>query len=551
MTPASSPLRRFILHSLWVVLPFCALLALTWNAWRSDAETRKNRTLESASQLAARTMEEFYANLGPWSPILETDRTAIPPLPDADPKAVEALKRYEAGDFEGVLGSPESLRSPAGLPLRSLAALRLLRKETDPTRLAELAEVLASSMDFVTPLFLDEAEKRFTEMALTPPPSLADWRGRWQRRQAEFSLLTGLDESRPLTWKPHAGVDHLIEIHPSSGECRITAAADVRLAAEKALQIPVLNLAEGLAFHLSIAGKTMAGPSGLTPISTREHHGWKAEVVLADANAYDRSETRTRNFITAVISVAGIAAMFGLFQSGRAYLRAVEFARRQSEFMAAVSHEMRTPLTAMGLLAENLESGAAERAGKRDEHARMIREESARLGTLIDNVLAFTRDKPSEAHEAFDVHAMIADAVSLIRPLAERKQIAFAVDVAEFPASPHGDAAALRRVLLNLFDNAFKHTPAGGTVSCAARPVGENHWCIQVTDSGPGIPAHERSRIFEAFYRIGDELRRTTPGTGLGLALVKRSADAHGGRIEVADAPGGGSCFTLTLPIQP
>jgi two-component system OmpR family sensor kinase len=212
---------------------------------------------------------------------------------------------------------------------------------------------------------------------------------------------------------------------------------------------------------------------------------------------------------------------------------------------------MRTPLAAMGLLAENLESGAADRAGQRDEHVRMIREESARLGGLIDNVLAFTRDKPVETKDAFDVSAMVADAASLMKPLAERRRIAFEADVAEFPEAPHGDAAALRRALLNLLDNAIKHTPELGSVKCTVHPIDDGRWSIEVTDSGPGIPADERKNIFEAFYRIGDELRRTTPGTGLGLALVKRTAEAHGGDITVNDAPGGGARFTLTLPINP
>jgi signal transduction histidine kinase len=544
-------MRRFILHSLWVVLPFCALLALTWNAWRSDSETRRTRMLESATRLAAGALDDLRANLGPWSSIPQTDRTGIPPPPDDDPRAEEALKRYEAGDFEGVLGSPESLRSPAGLPLRSLAALQLLRKETDPARLGELASVLAESMDFVTPLFLEEAEKRFEELKITPPPALTDWRERWRRAQAESSLLQGLDGALPASWKEHAGVQYLVEINSRSGEWRISTAADVRAAAEQALTIPALNLADGLAIRLGVAGQTPAGRAGLETLATRERGEWKAEVVLVDAAAYERGETRARNFITAVISVAGIAAFFGLFQSGRAYLRAVELARRQSEFMAAVSHEMRTPLAAMGLLAENLESGAADRAGQRDEHVRMIRAESARLGGLVDNVLAFTRDPRPETREPFDVSAMVADSASLLKPLAERHRVAFEVDVAAFPEPPRGDAAALRRALLNLLDNAFKHTPAGGKVGCIARPLDENHWCLEITDNGPGIPVRERSRIFEAFYRIGDELRRATPGTGLGLALVKRTAEAHGGRVEVTDAPGGGSRFTLTLPLRP
>jgi signal transduction histidine kinase len=123
--------------------------------------------------------------------------------------------------------------------------------------------------------------------------------------------------------------------------------------------------------------------------------------------------------------------------------------------------------------------------------------------------------------------------------------------VAPFPVPPHGDVAALRRALLNLLDNALKHTPAGGHVNCHAGPLDDAHWSIEVTDTGAGIPPRERRRIFDAFYRIGDELRRTTPGTGLGLALVKRTAEAHGGRVEVDDAPGGGARFTITLPLHP
>jgi len=169
----------------------------------------------------------------------------------------------------------------------------------------------------------------------------------------------------------------------------------------------------------------------------------------------------------------------------------------------------------------------------------------------VANVLAFTREGKPEPHEAFDVAAMIDDAASLVKPMADRRNITFTVSVAVFPEAPCGDVAALRRALLNLLDNALKHAPDGGNVSCRAGTSDENRWIMEVCDSGPGIPISERSRIFEAFYRIGDELRRTTPGTGLGLALVKRTAEAHGGNIDVDDAPGGGARFTLSLPILP
>lgn len=118
------------------------------------------------------------------------------------------------------------------------------------------------------------------------------------------------------------------------------------------------------------------------------------------------------------------------------------------------------------------------------------------------------------------------------------------------PERPGGDAAALRRALLNLLDNALKHTPDGGTVRCEIRAAAPAHWQIEVSDTGPGVPEAERERIFEPFYRIGSELRRTTPGVGLGLALVRRTAFEHCGQVAVSNSPDGGACFTLTLPLQ-
>lgn len=110
----------------------------------------------------------------------------------------------------------------------------------------------------------------------------------------------------------------------------------VRAAAAETVKTPV-NLADGLGIHLSVAGKTVAGEAAFT-FSTKDQAGWKSDVIPSDENAYEASDIRTRNFITVVISVAGLAALIRLLQSGRAYLRAVELARRQSEFMAAVSH---------------------------------------------------------------------------------------------------------------------------------------------------------------------------------------------------------------------
>ena len=554
MAAAISPMKRFLLHSLWVVLPFCALLALTWSAWRSDADTRSRRILENARLVAVRVLDGIRADSGPWSPMPIGRRTDNPPAPNADPAAKSARDRYEAGDFEGVLGSPESLRSAAGMPLRKLAALQLLRKEADPGRLAELVAVLTDTLDFTSPPFLEEAERRFAELEIEPPPALRNWRERWQRAESEsalFQTISNSDDDSLAKWIEQNGTFYLFELNPKAREWRVWSEAEVRAIASKIQAQASINLPEGMSLRLAVAGKTMAGTDGKSAIIAVDRDPWRSEIVLADEAAFRRNDVRTRNFMTAVLAVAGLAVIFGLVQAGRAYLRAVELARRQSEFLAAVSHEMRTPLAAMRLLAENLESGVADRAGQREQHTKLIREECARLGDLVDNVLAFTRGGNGERFEAFDVVAMVADAASLVEPMAARKTIEFECTVAGFPELPSGDVAALRRALLNLLDNALKHTPEGGKVTCRAFPTDGETWKLEISDTGPGIPIAERGRIFEAFYRIGDELRRTTPGTGLGLALVNRTAEAHGGTTTVGDAPGGGSVFTLSLPIKP
>jgi signal transduction histidine kinase len=536
---------------LWVVLPFCALLVWTWNTWRADAATRRDRLLGGATRAAERALAGIDGDLGNWSKFQENNRTSDPPQPDDDPAAPDVRKRYDAGEYEAVLGSPESLRSSAGLSLRSLAALQLMRGETAPARLAELAEVLTRSLDFMTPAFMEEAERRFAELQLAPPPALSEWRAKWRRAEVEAALARQLDGKEPAVWKQLDGTLYLIETRRDPGEWRVTEEAEVIAAAFESMRGEFPGLPEGMNLVISAAGKPVAGPAGKFPLSTVGGNVWKCRIVVENKDLFERSDASVRNFITLMIFGTALAGIFGLSQTGRAYLRAVELARRQGEFMAAVSHEMRTPLAAMRLLAENLESGVADRAGQREEHTKLIREECARLGGLVDNVLAFTRGSRAEPHEAFDVAAMAEDAASLVKPLAVRKHIVFGVSVSPFPDPPHGDVAALRRALLNLLDNALKHTPEGGKVACRILPTDGGWWKLEVSDNGPGIPLAERERIFDAFYRIGDELRRTTPGTGLGLALVKRTAENHGGRVEVNDAPGGGSCFTITLPLQP
>ena len=557
------PLFRFCLLALWLVVPFAVLLGLTVRAWRSDAQTRRTRVIAEARQTAELALAELDRTLGPWSAFPAQDTITVPPLPVTDPVSQAARERYETGDFEGVLGSTDAVRSPAGLRLRALAALQLLRKETTPARLAELAEVLVQTMDFTSPPLLEEAVRRFAELKLTPPPALAEWEHAWASLQSQAALARAIREHPPAATTFWLQQDpdpetHLVETNPLTGQWRTRSYYGVRGILES-LNFP--TVAGGLVVRVSVAGRTIGGilqnrsfggdiNAGSPVLATAAHGAWTADVELFNAGTFAAEELRTGIFMAGVLIAAGLAVLFGIWQAGRAYLRAVELADRQAGFMAAVSHEMRTPLAAMRLLAENLESGVADRAGERDDHVRLLRGECARLSTLVENVLAYTGKTQEFLPEPLDLSALLADLTEMIRPLAERHGVRLETRVEPLPVPPGGDAAALRRALLNLLDNALKHTPAGGTVRCEIRAAAPAHWQIEVSDTGPGVPEAERGRIFEPFYRIGSELRRTTPGVGLGLALVRRTARAHGGEVAVSNIPSGGARFSLTLPLQ-
>ncbi|HVS04085.1 MAG TPA: HAMP domain-containing sensor histidine kinase [Thermoanaerobaculia bacterium] len=232
--------------------------------------------------------------------------------------------------------------------------------------------------------------------------------------------------------------------------------------------------------------------------------------------------------------------------------RAQQMARRQLEFTAAVSHELRTPLAAIRSLADNLADGLVREPAQARLYGEQIGRQGQRLTEMVEQVLALSAEeagrRPPE-RRAVDLAAVVREAV------AEAAAAAPGADVETDlpPALPpiQGDAAALRRAVHNLLGNALQHGghPPWARVRIAAAPSAETVR-LEVADRGPGIPAEERGRLFEPFFRGQRAQREQLPGAGLGLALVRRTAAAHGGRVEVVSAPGAGTTFALVLPVR-
>jgi two-component system phosphate regulon sensor histidine kinase PhoR len=231
-------------------------------------------------------------------------------------------------------------------------------------------------------------------------------------------------------------------------------------------------------------------------------------------------------------------------------LRQLENLRR--EFVSNVSHELKTPLTTIQAYAETLLDGALDDPRHSREFVQRIADQGDRLHGLILDLLALARIESKE--QAFDmapiaVADVVADCVAEHLAVAQKKGLELTADVRDEHARVLADAEGLRTILDNLLDNALNHTPSGGRVTVRCESA-DGKVCLQVADTGIGIPREHHDRIFERFYRVDKARSRELGGTGLGLSIVKHLAQVFGGNVSVASSPGKGSTFTVELPLR-
>ncbi len=209
--------------------------------------------------------------------------------------------------------------------------------------------------------------------------------------------------------------------------------------------------------------------------------------------------------------------------------------RMRRELFAAVSHDLRTPLTALRLLATAIDDEVVEDAKRREYAARMNTHVRA-LGALIDDLFDLTRLEAKElawTMEHVRLDELVHDAVEAMQPSADAGSVAVRAELVSPLTPSQGNHEQLQRVLFNLIQNAIHHTPPDGSVTVRAQDV-DGGVEVEVADTGQGIAADQRERVFEPFFR-GD-VSRTEPGAGLGLAISRAIVEAHGGRIWLEDA---------------
>jgi len=227
--------------------------------------------------------------------------------------------------------------------------------------------------------------------------------------------------------------------------------------------------------------------------------------------------------------------------------------RMRADFVANVSHELKTPLTSLLGYIETLQGPAREDAEAQMRFLAIMDEQAQRMSRLVDDLLSLSRiemDEHARPTDRVSIGALVNEAASLLKGQADKRKVTITVDVAETLPLLTADRDQLAEVLENLIGNAVRYGREGGLVRVAARSEPAGHVTISVEDDGEGIPAEHIPRLTERFYRVDAARSREKGGTGLGLAIVKHIVSRHRGRLVIESKPGKGSRFSVVLPAE-
>lgn len=551
------------------------------SSWRlAEANDGRRQTPHAtASERWHALVEE--AGSGPWAPLAQLRLGQALLREGRTVAARDRLEPLAVGDPGRTTISGES-----GLPLDVLA-LRALLKMADLD--AEIRPRRGPWLDLL-------AQRVLLHWRL-PPVVLADWEitdperlDAWghvaahhARVRTTFETLrtflpldlsvTNLPRWLPLSTPPHphpnpnpnppfsppssSSSTFLLTSHETGGGTWLLLRSSARLQAAATRVLAARNLPSHVTATVRLAGQDLLpSTSDAFELAVADFESGPPDLLRVALHLTDRTslEARWRSRTVALallIAAATVTTIAGFLVTLRAYERQRRYSELQANFVASVSHELRAPLAAIRLMAEELSDLPEEARVSRSEYHRLILRESSRLGRLIENVLRHARWKHRDQdldRAPVDLVAVIQASVEALRPCATEREVDLRIQLPNTPIVIQADAQAIQQVLTNLLDNALKHSPRATTVTVRLASASPDAVRISVEDQGGGIPPEEQARIFDEFYRRGSELRRETAGVGLGLAIVKRLVDAHGGRVHVRSQPGAGACFAVELP---
>ena len=284
----------------------------------------------------------------------------------------------------------------------------------------------------------------------------------------------------------------------------------------------------------------------LSQVRISDAFDWEFSLYEKDVKEI-RQESRQRMFqMYGLLSFSLITVLLGSFLMLRFIIQEHKLLAMKANFLSSVSHELKTPLTSIKMFAEMMARGRVQKVEKVQEYSGLIGKEASRLENLIGAILNYTRMEHGKGGfhwEKLDFSACVQKVFDNVEDIGVEKGLLFHTKI-EPSLFVIGDYTALYSLVQNLIENAIKYTNAPGDITITVAPD-EDRVVFSVADTGIGIPSSEQKNIFNDFYRVGDEMTRSTKGSGLGLAIVKRVAETHKATISLTSKPGKGSTFTV------
>jgi Histidine kinase-, DNA gyrase B-, and HSP90-like ATPase/His Kinase A (phospho-acceptor) domain/Tetratricopeptide repeat len=465
----------------------------------------------------------------------------------ADARLLLARTLAKAGNAEeasrhlfALLKESGDARDEHGVRFRLYAAERLLEAKREQAPVLSFLLDQAGRERSLTP---PEAAMIRSLLAAIPGPQADSARASLSRRVADveqasalakdFQLVRAQIESSPSSgtvWIPYGGEPWLVAIVPAAPPLpALLMAVSSAKAAPRGVKLG------GRGFQGSTLGDSFPGLQAQWP-----------------ANRFSPATGGPMALYIGVVGLVLGLTVLGGYVVVRDVHRDIQFTEVRSQFVASVSHELKTPLTSIRMFAETLSLGRCRDERIQYEYLETIVNESERLARLVDNVLDFSKIEQGKKIYRLRPTNLAAVADSAVRamqyPLSQQG-FSLRLSIAENLPPLRADPDALEQAILNLLTNAMKYS--GDAREIDLRLVSRNgDAVIEVTDRGQGIAPEEQKHVFEKFYRSRSYENSPIAGTGLGLTLVAHIAKAHGGHVELQSAPGAGSTFSILLPFE-
>jgi signal transduction histidine kinase len=554
------PPRRVVLFVLALILPALAIVALGVRLIGQERELAATRAADERRRIVAEARQAFTHRLAHVR-ARETARHAGQDLggsPADEVVLARTGRAAQADEIDLALAvTPLDVTDEYGMPLALYAAQRLSARGLPlPAAFLESSAAAMQPGRWPSPTACYAMQELAARRSQAADPSLRAWAGAVaslaseRAANAERLLATDADLAALLP-RVGAAVDHWTFI-PGEPPWLLGAATlrggETLVIAIDADRLPASLMPVAGAADLALAGHGDAGE----PLGESFPGARLVFTPLASPGSADRARLQFWFYAAALVLVLA-ATGAGTFVLWRDVRREIRLGALRAQFVASVSHELKTPLTAIRMFAETLRMGRGMDEASRAEYLDTIVNESERLTRLLNNVLDFSRIDQAQKTYRFaptDLADVIRTAARTVEyPLAQGRfelRMQLAADVPAVQA----DADAVQQAVLNLLTNAMKYSGMSRHLEVTLARQ-DDHAVISVTDHGVGIAPADRPRLFDRFYRAPTAENQHIAGTGLGLTIVQHIAEAHGGRVDVQSVPQAGSTFSLLLPLGP